>query len=283
MARSELELKVNGQVFDGLAWGNRDGDPVLCLHGFPQRCTSWSGVAQRLEATGLRVVAMNQRGYSPGARPTDVAAYALPNLIADVVAMIEALSTASGGSVHLVGHDWGGVVGWQVAARRPDLVRTWTAVSTPHQAALNEVLARDAAQRERFGYILKFREQGAAEAMLLAHDGAGLKTMYGGFVPQEQVAGDVAFFSEPGVLTAALSWYRAMGLDDPGELPRVTVPTSYIWGSGDPAFGVEAAELTGSYVDAPYRFVGLEGASHWLPDEAADTLAEVITERVASA
>jgi pimeloyl-ACP methyl ester carboxylesterase len=224
-------------------------------------------------------VAPDQRGYSPGARPADVAAYALPNLTADVIAMIEAL----GGSVHLVGHDWGGVVGWQVAARRPDLVHTWTAVSTPHQTALNEVLARDAAQRERFGYILKFREEGTAETMLLAHDGAGLKTMYGGFVSPQRVADDVAFFSEPGVLTAALSWYRAMGVADPGELPRVTVPTSYVWGSGDPAFGAEAAELTASYVDGPYRFVALDGASHWLPDEAADTLAEVITERVAGA
>ena len=221
---------------------------------------------------------MDQRGYSPGARPTDIAAYALPNLTADVVAMIEAL----GGSVHLVGHDWGGVVGWQVAARRPDLVRTWTAVSTPHQAALNQVLARDASQRARFGYILKFREEGTAETMLLAHDGAGLKAMYGGFVAPERVAEDVAFFSEPGVLTAALSWYRAMGVDDPGELPRVSVPTSYVWGSGDPAFGAEAAELTASFVDGPYRFVPLDGASHWLPDEAADTLAEVIAERVAS-
>jgi pimeloyl-ACP methyl ester carboxylesterase len=61
------------------------------------------------------------------------------------------------------------------------------------------------------------------------------------------------------------------------------VPTSYVWGSGDPAFGAEAAELTASYVDGPYRFVALDGASHWLPDEAADTLAEVITERVAGA
>jgi pimeloyl-ACP methyl ester carboxylesterase len=95
------------------------------------------------------------------------------------------------------------------------------------------------------------------------------------------VAEDVAFFARPGVLTAALNWYRAMSPTDSAGAARVRVPTSYVWGSEDPAFGREAAELTGGYVDGPYRFVALEGASHWLPDEVPDTLADVIGERIA--
>jgi pimeloyl-ACP methyl ester carboxylesterase len=275
MARRYLTLEANGYEFDGLEWPG-DGTPVLCLHGFPQRCTSWSGVAERLAADGLRVVAIDQRGYSPGARPTGVENYALPDLVADVVGMIEAL----GGSVHLTGHDWGGVVGWQVAARHPELVRSWTAVSTPHQLALNDVLARDEAQRQRFGYIVAFRERG--EELLLADDAAGLRSMYGGVVAPQRVAEDVAFFQQPGVLTAALSWYRAMSLTDAAGLGKVTVPTAYVWGGADPAFGDEAAELTARFVDGPYRFVPLDAASHWLPDEVPDTLAEVIAEQVAA-
>jgi pimeloyl-ACP methyl ester carboxylesterase len=270
-----VSVSANGFEFTGLQWGPPDGAVVLCLHGFPQRCTSWTETAERLAEAGLHVIALDQRGYSPGARPTEIVAYALPNLVADVVGMIEAL----GAPVHLAGHDWGGVVGWQVASRRPDLVRSWTAVSTPNPLALNAVLARDEAQRARFGYILRFRQVGAAENALLANGGAGLAAMYGTIVAPERVAEDIAFFSAAGVLTAALSWYRAMSTGDADGLGPVTVPTSYVWGSEDPAFGREAAENTLYHVHAPYRFVPLEGASHWLPDEAPDTVAEVIAGR----
>jgi pimeloyl-ACP methyl ester carboxylesterase len=269
-------LSANGFVFTGLQWGSPDRPVVLCLHGFPQRCTSWTAVAERLADDGLHVMALDQRGYSAGARPTEIADYSMPHLVADVVGMISALSGPGGGPVHLVGHDWGGVVGWQVAVRHPDLVRTWTAVSTPNPLALNAVLAHDAAQRAQFAYIAGFRQVGAAETALLANGGAGLAAVYQGRVAPERVAADVAFFSEPGVLTAALSWYRAMSPTDADGLAPVTVPTTYVWGSDDLAFGREAAETTQFQVHGPYRFLPLEGASHWLPDEAPDTLAAAV-------
>jgi pimeloyl-ACP methyl ester carboxylesterase len=273
-------VTANGLDFTGMQWGPSDGPLVLCLHGFPQRCTSWTAVAERLATAGLRVVAIDQRGYSPGARPRDVADYALPHLLADAVGMIEALRRSERDPVHLVGHDWGGVVGWQVAARHPELVRTWTAVSTPNTTALAEVLPHDDAQRARFGYIRHFRQAGTAEASLLAGGGARLAALYGTAVQRQRVAEDVAFFSQPGVLTAALSWYRAMSPTDAADVPPVTVPTTYVWGSEDPAFGPEAARDTQLHVQAPYRFMPLDGAGHWLPDEAADTLADAIAARV---
>jgi pimeloyl-ACP methyl ester carboxylesterase len=249
----------------------------LLLHGFPQRSQSWTGVGERLAEAGLHAVALDQRGYSPGARPGPVADYATANLTADAVAMIDAL----GGAVDLVGHDWGAVVGWQVAGRHPDRVRTWTALSTPIQSALNEVLAVDAEQRARFGYILTFREAGVAEASLLADGAARLREIYGGVVAPERVEADVAFFRQPGTLTAALNWYRAMSPHDADGLAPVAVPTTYLWGSADLAFGRAAAERTAVYLTGPYAFVPLHGASHWLPDEVPDTVAEAITARVA--
>lgn len=279
-------MSANGNVFDGLEWGPPGGATVVCLHGFPQRCTSYAAVAELLAADGLHVVAPDQRGYSPGARPGEVADYALDRLVADAVAIIESLT--SGGvarhPVHLVGHDWGGVVGWQVATRRPDLLASYTALATPSPLALNEVMRRtDAvgeAQRARFGYMNLFRQQGTAERILLADDGTALAGIYGGFVPAERVAEDVAFFAVPGVLTAALSWYRAMSPSDTDGLTPVTVPTTFVWGSEDPAFGREAAEATARFVDADYAYVPIEGGSHWLPDEAPETVAHAIAERV---
>lgn len=269
---SPITVAANGWEFSGYTWGPETGRTVLLLHGFPQTARSWTSVAARLADAGLRAVALNQRGYSPGARPSDVSAYAMPHLVADVVGMIDAL----GGPVDLVGHDWGGVVGWQVAARRPDRVRTWTAVSTPNQLAINEALASSAEERARFGYILAFREVGRAEEALLADDAAGLRFIYGGIVGPDRAAEDVALFREPGVLTLALNWYRAMSRHDADGLPDVTVPTAYVWGSADVAFSRAAAERSGAFVDAPYTFTPLEKASHWLPDERPDVIAREV-------
>ena len=268
-------IHANGLQFSALEWGRTGGPVVLCLHGFPQRSTSWTAVAGRLAAAGARVVAPDQRGYSPGARPKEVESYALQHLVADAVAMIGSL----GGLVHLVGHDWGGVVGWQVAARRPDLLASWTAVSTPHQAAVDELLARDPAERERFAYIRGLRDP-RAEEQFAAGGWWRLREIYGGRVPADRVEDDVRFFRQPGVLTAALNWYRAMQRDESAGLGPVAVPTSYVWGSTDVAFSPAAAAGTQRYVTGDYRFVPLDGASHWLPDEAPDAVTEVIAERI---
>ena len=119
--------------FDVVDGGPTDADEtVLLLHGFPQTSASWAPVAERLHAAGLRTLAPDQRGYSPGARPRGRAAYRVEHLVDDVAALV----TSSGaGSVHVVGHDWGAVVAWALAAHRPELVRTVTGVSVPHPAA----------------------------------------------------------------------------------------------------------------------------------------------------
>jgi pimeloyl-ACP methyl ester carboxylesterase len=274
----QFEIEAHGMTFQAREWGPEAGRTVLLLHGFPQRSTSWRAVARQLADAGLRAVAIDQRGYSPGARPQDVAAYARPHLVADVAAVIDEL----GGAVDLVGHDWGGVVGWQVAFTHPDKVRTWTAVSTPNPLALNAALLADEAQRNAFGYILVFREPGRAESALLGDDAAGLRAVYGGAVPADIVAEDVEFFSQPGVLTAALNWYRAMDVTDTAGVGEVQVPTTYIWGAADIAFLRSAAEASGQYVAADYRFVPLEGVTHWVPNQAPDVVAAEIVRRVSA-
>lgn len=271
-----VSINANGWEFTGLEWGAPRGRPVLLLHGFPQTASSWDRVGPRLAAAGLRAIAIDQRGYSPGARPTDVAAYRLPALLTDIRAVIETL----GGTVDLVGHDWGGVVGWHVAGRYPQLLRSWTAVSTANPLALNAVLAGDEDQRARFGYIRTFRREGHAETALLAEGAARLRAIFGGVPSPDRVAQDVAFFQQPGVLTLALNWYRAMSAEDAVGLGPVTVPTCYLWGSADLAFGRAAATRSAEFVNAPYTFVPLEGASHWLPDEVPDTIADAVARQV---
>ena len=91
---------------------------------------------------------------------------------------------------------------------------------------------------------------------------------------------ELAPLREPGALTAALNWYRAMTREF-GDLGPVTVPTTFVWGNRDPALGRTAAEETEVYVHAPYEFIELD-AGHWLMETHPDVVADVVLERIGS-
>src|SRR5579883_2611815 len=106
-------LRANGFRFDTLIAGPENGALILLLHGFPQFADAWTNVMRTLAAHGYRTVAVNQRGYSYGARPPLVNDYAREKLVSDVLAFADVLNAPG---FHLVGHDWGGLVAWGVAA-----------------------------------------------------------------------------------------------------------------------------------------------------------------------
>ncbi|MEU8181497.1 alpha/beta fold hydrolase [Micromonospora sp. NPDC049047] len=274
-----MRVDARGLTFEVTAGGPSDGVPVLLLHGFPQHSGEWDDVAPALHAAGLRTYALDQRGYSPGARPTAVADYRIPELVADVVAVLDALGLDA---VHLVGHDWGAIVAWAVAAGRPDRVRTLIAVSVPHPAAMAYALRNDAQQKARSSYITLFRKPGTAEKVLLAWHAAALRKLLGGVGDGPRVDRYAAPMREPGALTAALNWYRAMSRADLAGVGPVTVPTTYVWSDRDVAIGRTAAEACAANVTGDYRFVQLAGVSHWIPDAAPGPLAEAVLARVSA-
>ncbi|MBM4696246.1 alpha/beta fold hydrolase [Rhodococcus hoagii] len=272
-------VRLGELTFDVTVAGPDDGTPILLLHGFPESSASWRPVTPRLVRAGLRVIAPNQRGYSPDARPERVDEYRFDRLVGDVVGLLDAYDIES---AHLVGHDWGAAVAWQVAGGHPERIRSLTAVSVPHPAAFGWALREDADQQRRSGYIGLLRQEGRAEAVLLEDDSRRLRAMFGDGNDPELVEEHVRLLSQPGALTAAMNWYRAMTRAF-GDLPPVRVPTTYVWSTADPALGPAAAKRCAEFVDAPYRFVVLDGASHWIPEEHPDALADAILARVAQA
>ncbi|WP_160094965.1 alpha/beta fold hydrolase [Rhodococcus sp. T7] len=270
-----IALTVGELTFDVTVGGPADGDAVLLLHGYPESAASWLSVAEILNDAGLRTYAPNQRGYSRGARPTGVESYTIDHLVADVVGILDTLGL---GTVHLVGHDWGAVVAWFVAARHPGRVRSLTAVSIPHPAAFNWALREDADQQARSSYIQFLRTEGKAEHVLLRDDAQRLRAVFGDVVPPARVDEHVSLLTEPGALTGALNWYRAMTKEFENT-PAVTVPTTYVWSTEDMALGRAGAERCGEFVDAPYEFVVLDGATHWIPEQRPDALADAIRTR----
>ncbi|MCU1593870.1 MAG: putative alpha/beta hydrolase, partial [Frankiales bacterium] len=119
-----MQVRAVDLVFDVLVEGPQDAPAVLLLHGFPQSRHCWRSVRPWLAE--FRVIAPNQRGYSPGARPSAVEDYRVPLLAQDAVGLLDALGIER---AHVVGHDWGAATAWQVGTRHPSRVRSLTAIS----------------------------------------------------------------------------------------------------------------------------------------------------------
>jgi pimeloyl-ACP methyl ester carboxylesterase len=252
-----------------------DGELVVLLHGWPQGKEAWRDVVPRLADAGLRAVAPDQRGYRPGDRVEPRSAYRLANLARDV------LDLADRPRFHVVGHDWGGAVAWQLAAEHPDRIATATIVATPHPRAMVRSMAGTQALRSL--YMLGFNIPRASEGVLRARNGAvlrralrssGLDAATADAYTDRMLDGDA--------LTRGLAWYRANTPNGARAVGPSVVPTLYVWPSGDVALGRAAAERTADHVDAPYRFVELAGAPHWVPELRPAELAALIVEQVQS-
>jgi len=243
---------------------------LILLHGFPQSSAMWIPLIDAAGASGYQVVAFDQRGYSPGARPAATDAYRIDRLAADVLAVADAMGFDR---FHLVGHDWGAAVGWYLVATQPERISTWTALSIPHITAFAAAMAADPEQRQRSAYVRLFRMPWLPERLLTFNRLNLLRSMYAGHPPQA-VAEYLALFAEPGAMGAALNWYRAAGsctLDHPG----VSRPVLFIWGNEDPAVGRVAVEGQRKYLPDDHREIELD-AGHWLMASRADLVVPAV-------
>jgi pimeloyl-ACP methyl ester carboxylesterase len=269
-----------GLVFDVRDSGPADGEPVVLLHGFPQDSSAFDRMSPALHSAGLRTLAPDQRGYSPRARPRGRSAYRMREVVDDVLALLDAAGLSS---AHVVGHDWGGIAAWALAAWHPWRVRTLTALSVPHPAAMTQTIAHSD-QALRSSYIGFFQLPVVPERVLLAGGGTALRRgLLRGGLPEDLVDAYVSRMREPGALTAALNWYRALPLGARTPIGVVRVPTLHVWGAGDAFLGRAAVEASREFVDAAYALEVLEDGNHWIPELAADRTAELVTAHVRTA
>jgi len=141
------------------------GFPVVFCHGFPELWYSWRHQMRALAAAGYRAIAPDQRGYGDTDAPAPVDAYTVHHLVGDLTGLLDALGIDK---AVIVGHDWGGLVVWQMALLAPHRVAGVVGVNTPFFPRLPfrpTDMMRAAAQGQ-FHYILYFQEPGVAEAEL---------------------------------------------------------------------------------------------------------------------
>jgi pimeloyl-ACP methyl ester carboxylesterase len=262
----------DGLEFDVLDQGPLDGPTVLLLHGFPERAASWSAVMDELNDAGFRTVAPDQRGYSPGARPKRRRDYSVGALVDDVVAIIDAI----GAPVHVVGHDWGAMIAWVTAGRRPDLVSSLTAFSVPHPGSF--ITALLTSRQILHSWYFAFFQLPILPEKWMTRPGQRAEKWYekSGMNADdlERTRTDVVDY---GALPYAVTWYRGLPFSNPGiGRLRITVPTSMVWSDGDTFIGRSAIERAQQYVDARYTLTVLAGVTHWIPTQAPTAAAQAI-------
>lgn len=268
----------DGLTFDVRDAGPRDGQTVVLLHGFPQDGSAYDRVVPALHQQGYRTLVPDQRGYSPGARPRGGWRYRIGDLVGDVVALLDAAGVFA---AHVVGHDWGAGVAWEVARRHPERVLSLTALSVPHPAAM-AAAARRPAQARRSWYMAAFQIPVLPQRLLAPRLADGYASLGVRADAAERYAHR---FGTPGALTGPLNWYRGLkyvAWDAAGRrVPtEVRVPTLFVWGNADPYVDRSAAELCERYVASEYHFVELD-AGHWLPENESGAVVSLIGEHVA--
>jgi pimeloyl-ACP methyl ester carboxylesterase len=259
-------------TFDVDDSGPQDGPVVVLLHGFPENRSSWRAMTPPLVGAGFRVLAPDQRGYSPGARPLNRRSYAMPELVADTLSLVDA---SGADKVHLVGHDWGGALAWSFAHAHPERLHTVTSLTTPHPRAFAKSMVTSS-QGLRSWYMAMFQLPLLPELGITARGGANfLENLKRAGLDAEGAERYAAPLRDRAAARAAVNWYRGLPLSRPSG-GKVTVPALYVYATGDKFLGPKAARLTADYVAAPYRFEVLEGRSHWLPEQAPDEVADLI-------
>jgi epoxide hydrolase 4 len=254
------------------------GELVILLHGFLEFWYSWGHQLPAL-ARSFKVVAPDLRGYNDSDKPGQ--GYDLETLGKDIQGLISALGYER---AVIIGHGWGGTLAWHLAQTLPESVRALVLLSAPHPSrALRSLLGNVEHLRQNW-YVLAAQVPGLPEWLLRQNLGEFLKDWLGnqsvrkGAFSRQDTDMYQAALSKPGVLSAALNYYRQLV-----SLPKlweavqdntapVTMPTLVLWGEQDRIFNASLAQGIEPWVNAPCQFQVLPDCGHWIHREVPQTV-----------
>jgi len=276
-----VNKEINGMTFKCRVAGNPANEPVMLLHGWPETSHLWVELMEKLSGTGYYCIAPDQRGFSPGARPTGVKEYALDILAQDIIALAYAFGLEK---FHLIGHDWGSAVGWAVVAQYAPRIKSWSSMSGPHVKAFSDAIRFNKKQKKMSRYMSVFQWRAIPEWFLLKKDRANLRITWKKS-PPKQLQDYLEVIGNKPALKATLGYYRTnvkmlkkgTGMEAFGD---IKTPTIFIWGNRDIAVHREGAENTAKFVSGPYEFIELD-AGHWLMQEVYEQCMKPIMKHLA--
>ncbi|HEX7725984.1 MAG TPA: alpha/beta hydrolase [Rhizomicrobium sp.] len=166
-------VKTNGIDMAVYEAGPKDGVPVVLCHGFPELAFSWRYQIKALGDAGFHVLAPDQRGYGLTSRPEKIEDYDMKHLTGDLAGMLDAFGIDK---AVFAGHDWGGMVVWQMAIYQPERVAGVIGVNTPFlpRPPVDPIMAMRAMYGENM-YIVFFQKPGVADALLAKDTGKAFR------------------------------------------------------------------------------------------------------------
>ena len=264
------------------------GPLVLLLHGYPQFWWTWRHQLTALADAGFHAVALDLRGYGASDKPPR--GYDLPTLAADIAALVRALGEQD---AVLVGHDWGGLLGWTTAALHPRSVRTLVVLSMAHPRRLRAAMA-DPGQRRASRYALRYQLPRLPERRLTRADDdpvADLLQRWAGpaWTGTADFAGAVERYRSAARIPqaaygameyhrwAARSQLRPDGLRYARRMAApITAPTLQLHGELDTCVLPSTARGSGRYVAGAYEWRELPGIGHFPQEETPDVVSAAI-------
>jgi pimeloyl-ACP methyl ester carboxylesterase len=270
----ESRFAQNGEVkIHYVASGPANAPLVVMVHGFPDYSESWSRLTPALN-DAYRTAAMDTRGYNLSDKPKGVEAYAMPNLVADIAAVIKAEGRDK---AIVVGHDWGAAQAWAFAFARPEMLDKLVILSVPHPTAFARELATNPKQFQNSQYARNFQKEGS-ENNLTAEGLAGWVRD-----PVEKAKYVEAFKRSD--FAAMMNYYRAnypsgtnapaAGAAPPAN-PPINVPVLVIHGMKDQALLSSGHAGTWDYITRDSTILMVPDANHFVQHDAADLVNKTI-------
>jgi epoxide hydrolase 4 len=281
--RQDGFIEVNGVKLHYVSQGS--GPLALLLHGFPEFWYSWRHQLPFL-ARKFRAVAPDLRGYNTSDKPRGVKAYFLEELMGDVRGLIDSLGK---GKATVIGHDWGGVIAWALAAFHPELVDRLVILNAPHPLSYLREVRRNRKQLRSSWYVFMFQIPRLPEWYMRRSDFEMLDKVFKGWVYRKESFSpeDVRQFKEamgqPGCLTAAINYYRGLFRDPKSvarlkNYPKIQVPTQIIWAENDRALTNELTHDLDAYFTVPPEIRYVPRCSHWVQQEQPETVNRYLEE-----
>ena len=269
---------VNGIRLHYAECGAGNDELVILLHGFPEFWYSWHRQIEPLAAAGFRVIVPDQRGYNLSSKPSEVASYALTELVSDVIAIADQLGQQK---IFLAGHDWGAAVAWSTALLYPRRISKLVVINVPHPSVMRKFLSTRIRQLLRSWYMFIFQLPWLPETLLSALNyrmlaRSLLRTSRAGTFSPQDLAQYRAAWSQPGALAAMINWYRALFRSRTKFPDRtVHVPTRILWGERDAFLVSEMAQESLRYCTGAELFTFAD-ATHWLQHEYPVRVSELL-------